>query len=33
VRAIVEAELHQRIFEGSWRIVPGFTRRSATPDG
>jgi len=33
VRAIVEAELHQRIFEGSWRIVPGFTGRSGTPDG
>ncbi len=28
VRAIVEAELHQRIFEGGWRIVPGYTRRS-----
>jgi hypothetical protein len=28
VRAIVEAELHQRIFEGGWRILPGYTRRS-----
>jgi hypothetical protein len=28
VRAIVEAELHERIFEGGWRIVPGYTRRS-----
>jgi hypothetical protein len=28
VRAIVEAELHQRIFEGGWTIVPGYTRRS-----
>jgi hypothetical protein len=23
VRAIVEAELHERIFEGTWLIVPG----------
>jgi hypothetical protein len=30
VRAIVEAELHQRIFEGGWRIVPGYTRRSGS---
>jgi hypothetical protein len=28
VRAIVEAEVHQRIFEGGWRILPGYTRRS-----
>jgi hypothetical protein len=28
VRAIVEAELHQRIFEAGWRILPGYTRRS-----
>jgi len=27
-RAIVETELHQRIFEGGWRILPGYTRRS-----
>jgi hypothetical protein len=26
VRAIVEAELHERIFEGTWRIVPSFAR-------
>jgi hypothetical protein len=26
IRAIVEAELHQRIFEGTWRVVPGFVR-------
>jgi predicted MFS family arabinose efflux permease len=29
VRAIVEAELHQRVFEGGWRILPGYPRRSA----
>jgi hypothetical protein len=23
VRAIVEAEVHERIFEGTWRIIPG----------
>jgi hypothetical protein len=28
IRAIVEAELHQRIFEGTWRVVPGFVRRT-----
>jgi hypothetical protein len=28
VRAIVEAEVHQRIFEGGWRILPGYTRPS-----
>jgi hypothetical protein len=22
IRAIVEAELHERIFEGTWRIIP-----------
>lgn len=27
LRAIVEAELHQRIFEGKWRIVPAYERR------
>lgn len=26
VRAIVEAELHERIFEGTWRIVPSGER-------
>jgi hypothetical protein len=29
VRAIVEAELHQRVFEGSWKILPGYPGRSA----
>jgi hypothetical protein len=28
VRAIVEAEVHQRIFEGGWQILPGYPRRS-----
>jgi hypothetical protein len=27
VRAIVEAELHQRVFDASWRVIPGYTRR------
>jgi hypothetical protein len=27
VRAIAEAELHQRIFDGTWRVVPTFARR------
>jgi hypothetical protein len=31
VRAIVEAELHERVFEGTWKIVPGYTRRSGHP--
>lgn len=31
VRAIVEAELHQRIVEGRWGIVPAFTRQYGTP--
>jgi hypothetical protein len=22
--------VHQRIFEGGWRILPGYTRRSGT---
>jgi hypothetical protein len=27
VRAIVEAELHQRVFDSrSWRVIPGYTR-------
>ncbi len=29
LRAIVEAELHQRIFQGTWRVVPGFVRNRA----
>jgi hypothetical protein len=28
VRAIVEAELHERIFEGTWRIIPAFAGRA-----
>lgn len=28
IRAIVEVEVHQRIFEGTWRVVPGFVRRT-----
>ena len=24
LRAIVESELHQRIFQGSWRVIPAF---------
>lgn len=27
VRALVEAELHQRIFEGRWQIIPAYARR------
>ncbi len=30
VRAIVEAELHERVFEGTWRIVPSF---ASSPEG
>ena len=29
VRAIAEAELHERIFEGGWQVVPAFTRGHA----
>src|SRR5262245_60698100 len=25
LRAIVECELHERIFQGSWRVIPAFT--------
>lgn len=33
VRAIVEVELHQRVFEGTWGILPGFARRGGdAPD-
>jgi hypothetical protein len=28
VRAIVEAELHERIFEGTWRIIPSSASES-----
>jgi len=31
VRAIVECELHERIFQGSWRVVPAFTGHDANP--
>lgn len=27
VRAIVEAELHQRVFDASWRVIPSYTRQ------
>jgi hypothetical protein len=27
VAAIVEAGLHQRIFDADWRVIPGYTRR------
>lgn len=27
IRVVVEAELHQRIFDGRWRIVPAFARQ------
>lgn len=27
IRAIAESELHQRIFEGRWQIVPGYAAR------
>lgn len=30
VRAIAEAELHQRIFEGRWAIVPTYARQHGT---
>jgi hypothetical protein len=25
VRAIVECELHERIFQGTWQVIPAFT--------
>jgi hypothetical protein len=31
VRAIVEAELHQRVFDATWRVIPGYTRRYPDP--
>ncbi|MGH4019263.1 MAG: hypothetical protein ACRDT0_08510, partial [Pseudonocardiaceae bacterium] len=31
VRAIVEAELHQRIFEGRWPVVPAAVRKHGPP--
>ncbi|MQA87668.1 MAG: hypothetical protein GEV03_24345 [Streptosporangiales bacterium] len=27
IGAIVETELHQRIFDGRWQVIPAFTRR------
>ncbi|MDQ3600710.1 MAG: hypothetical protein M3408_05590 [Actinomycetota bacterium] len=33
VRAIVEAELHQRIFEGRWPVVPVAVRQHGPPPG
>ncbi|MQA16214.1 MAG: hypothetical protein GEV09_19325 [Pseudonocardiaceae bacterium] len=33
VRAIVEAELHQRIFEGRWWVMPAAVRRHGPPPG
>jgi hypothetical protein len=33
VRAIVEAELHERVFEGTWRIVPSFVRSADSGAG
>jgi hypothetical protein len=29
LRAIVECELHERIFQGSWRVIPAFTGQDA----
>jgi hypothetical protein len=29
VRAIVEAELHQRIFDGGWQVITGYAKRHA----
>lgn len=33
VRAIVEAELHQRIFDGRWWVLPSAVRRFGPPPG
>ncbi|MGH4024288.1 MAG: hypothetical protein ACRDRV_06855 [Pseudonocardiaceae bacterium] len=33
VRAIVEAELHQRIFEGRWGVMPVAVRKYGAPPG
>lgn len=27
IRAIIETELHQRIFDGTWRVIPAFARQ------
>lgn len=29
LRAIVESELHERIFQGTWRVIPAFAREGA----
>jgi hypothetical protein len=29
LRAIVEAELHQRIFDGGWQVITGYAKRHA----
>jgi hypothetical protein len=29
LRAIVECELHERIFQGTWRVVPAFAGQGA----
>jgi len=31
LRAIVECELHERIFQGTWRVVPAFTSHDDNP--
>jgi hypothetical protein len=33
LRAIVECELHERIFQGSWRVIPAFADENADPAG
>ena len=30
IRAIIETELHQRIFDGRWGVIPAFVRRHET---
>jgi hypothetical protein len=29
LRAIVECELHERIFPGTWQVIPAFTSQDA----
>jgi len=29
VRAIVESELHERIFQGTWQVIPAFAGQDA----
>jgi len=33
VRAIVECELHERIFQGTWQVIPAFTGQDASTGG